>query len=229
MLRLIHKESGDPLKLSKEARSGIYDTRDAMFLPFLEGKDVLELGCGWGYDSFLLSTRAKTVTGVDLNSCAIQQASKRFADVPNISFINDDAIHFLDYGKKFDVIVSFESLEHLTHEEQIVLIKKVWQALKPNGQLFLSTPNGKHIPIYRKNPYHKGELSIKELKLLLSNYFSIQTIKGQIPIVWFFFPIPWDMIEKMWVLLGIYQTMCKLTNNPNTSRTVILRAVRKDR
>lgn len=223
----MHKESGDPLKLPKEARLGIYNTRDAMFLPFVEGKDVLELGCGWGYDTFLLSTKAKMVTGIDVNKSAIEKASKRFAYVPNIIFINDTILNFIDKGKKFDVVVLFESLEHLSYEEQKVLVRKLWQMLNPNGQLFLSTPNGKYIPLYRKNPYHKRELSIIELESLLSRHFKIEVIKGQVPIVWFFIPLPWDMIEKIWLLFGIYEKMCKLRNNPTSCRTVIIRAVRK--
>ena len=225
--KLIHKERGDPLDLPSQAREGIYEMRAAMFLPFVEGKDVLELGCGYGYDAFLFSKRAKMVIGLDVNKNATEKASTRFDHISNLFFVADDALNFLNNGRKFDIIVLFESLEHFTAEEQLVLIKTLWETLKPNGQLFLSTPNGKCVPFYRKNPYHKKELSVEELKMLLSGHFRIETIKGQVSIMWFFLPLPWLLVEKLWLRLGIYTRMCRLRNSHRTSRTIIIRAARK--
>lgn len=161
MMKLFHKESVDPLNLSPQAREGIYEARAEMFLPFVEGKELLEIGCGYGYDAFLFSKKAKMVVAVDVNKNAIEKASTRYTNVSNLTFVSEHALAFLNDGRKFDIVVSFESLEHLNSKEQLALIKNSWEMLKPNGQLFLSTPNGQFVPFYRKNPYHKKELNIE--------------------------------------------------------------------
>jgi 2-polyprenyl-3-methyl-5-hydroxy-6-metoxy-1,4-benzoquinol methylase len=224
-IKKIHVENGDPLDLHPRARAGIYDTRAAMFLPFIKGKDVLELGCGYGYNAFLFSKTANIVIAVDADKKAIAKASKRFSGVSNIVFIANDALVFLnETTKKFDVIVLFEFLEHLSIEEQVFLIKTLREKLKTDGQLFLSTPMGKYIPFYRKNPYHKRELTVEELVILLcSNHFRIEIIKGQVHLLWLFFPFPWGLIEKLWLYLGIYERMCVLRDNPSSSRTIIVK------
>lgn len=165
--------------------------------------------------------------GLDVNKSAIKKASTRFSQISNLFFVADDAINFLGGGRKFDIIVLFESLEHFTAMEQQVLVKKLWEALKPKGQLFLSTPNGKCVPFYRKNPYHEKEISVEELEMLFSNYFKIEAIQGQVSIVWFFLPLPWFLIEKLWLNFGVYKKMCILRKNIRTSRTLMVRAVRK--
>jgi len=224
----LHKENADPLELPDPIRRGVHWTRDQTYLPFVANKKVLELGCGYGYSAFLFSKKAKSVIGVDINDEAIGKARSNYRNVLNLNFIREDALTYLQKNStKFDVIALFEFIEHIEAEKQKELIKKIHEALKPEGQLFLSAPNGKIVPFYRKNPFHKNELSVKELLELVNEYFEVEMLKGQIPLFWFFIPLPWAWLEKIWMLLGIYEKIHQIRDDPENSRTILLRAKKK--
>jgi len=227
MIRSLHKESLDPMKLDFERRNGIYEARAAMFLPYVEGKDLIEIGCGYGYDASLFSKKAKSVVAIDINRTVIDEASKRYRNINNLTFISDHTLKAFAGKRTFDIVISFESLEHLNPAEQVALLEESWAILRPNGQLFLSTPNGQFVPFYRKNPYHKKELNIQELKTLVSCYFEINEMKGQVHIGWLFLPVPWVAIEKIWSVLKIYRRISKLRNRVQTSRTILIRATKR--
>jgi 2-polyprenyl-3-methyl-5-hydroxy-6-metoxy-1,4-benzoquinol methylase len=224
----LHKENVDPLELPDPIRRGVYWTRDQTYLPFVENKEILELGCGYGYTAFLFSKKAKSVVGVDTNDEAIKKARSKYRNISNVNFIREDALTFLQKNStKFDVIALFELIEHIDVEKQKELIKKIHKALKPEGQLFLSTPNGKLVPFYRKNPFHKHELSVKELLELINEYFEVEMLKGQIPLFWFFIPLPWSWLEKIWIVVRICEKIHQIRDNPENSRTILLRAKKK--
>jgi SAM-dependent methyltransferase len=63
-------------------------------------------------------------------------------------FEKDDAKIILT--EKADVIMSFETLEHTPDPESF--LKNIWNILKPNGLLILSTPN---------NPYNEEPMSVE--------------------------------------------------------------------
>jgi|GEM_PF-6214566 hypothetical protein len=52
-------------------------------------------------------------------------------------------------------------------------------------------------------------------------------LKGQIPLFWFFIPLPWAWLEKFWMQLGIYEKIHQIRDNPENSRTILLRAKKK--
>jgi len=151
--RSLHRENVDPSELPDTIRRGVYWTRDQTYLPFVENKEVLELGCGYGYTAFLFSKKAKSVIGVDIDNKAIEKARSNYRNISNLNFIREDALTFLQRNStKFDVIALFEFIEHIDAMKQKELIRRIHDALKPEGQLFLSTPNGKFVPFYRKIP-----------------------------------------------------------------------------
>src|SRR6476661_10381829 len=52
----------------------------------VRGKDVLDLACGEGYGSTLLSHFALSVTGVDIDEQTIRRARTAYSDRPNVRF-----------------------------------------------------------------------------------------------------------------------------------------------
>lgn len=76
------------------------------FVP--DGVTVLDLGCGVGYGSFMLSEKNVTVTGVDDSAEAIQFANTHYKR-PNISYRHGDIFKIRD---RFDYCVAFEIMEH---------------------------------------------------------------------------------------------------------------------
>ena len=100
---------------------------------------VLDLGCGGGLISEGLSKIGANVTGIDFIKENIDIA-KIHAQKNNLN-INYQTLDFENekINSKFDIIVIFEVLEHLTDWKSF--IKKIQSNLKSNGVLIISTIN----------------------------------------------------------------------------------------
>jgi 2-polyprenyl-3-methyl-5-hydroxy-6-metoxy-1,4-benzoquinol methylase len=138
-------------------------------LKYVQGKRVLDYGCGSGYGSQMLSNLADKVIGVDVSSEAIEFAKKKYFS-NNIIFKD---ISELD-DEKFDVITSFQVIEHVTDDKEY--IKKLKNLLNPDGYLLISTPDKKNrlFNFIQKpwNIFHLKEYSRSSLTNLLLNYFA---------------------------------------------------------
>lgn len=151
----------------------------------IKGKKILDIACGIGYGSNLLvqECSASSVTGVDNFPSAINEAKKRYQD-KKLEFICADATLPLPFkDESFDIVVSFETIEHL--EDCSSYIKEIKRVLKKNGLFFLSTPNKKFFsPIWRRpyNQYHKKEWGVGELKRFIDKFFPQSRIYGQIEV-----------------------------------------------
>jgi len=106
----------------------------------LQGKAVLDMGCGDGGISIGLAERGAKVVGIDYDSNSIGLA-RRKAEEHNIAvdfFVNDAEGTELA-NNSFDVIVCNAVIEHVFHPER--LAGEIARLLKPGGILFLDTPN----------------------------------------------------------------------------------------
>ena len=88
----------------------------------------------------------------------------------NLSFLEGSALHIPVQSSSIDVIISFETIEHL--EEQGEMMKEFKRVLKPNGKLLISSP-AKEVYHLRdpENPYHLKELATAEFRELCSRNF----------------------------------------------------------
>lgn len=84
----------------------------------------------------------RLVYGLDLNKKVIQFA-KKFNVSSNTIFKVDNAFS-IEYNKEFSAIFAVEILEHLDPNMHFDFIDGCLSALKPDGLLFLSTPNEPH-------------------------------------------------------------------------------------
>ena len=100
---------------------------------------ILDLGCGGGLISEGLSRLGANVTGMDFVEDNIN-AAKIHAKKNNLK-INYKTLNFENekINSKFDVIVVFEVLEHLSNWKSF--IEKIQSNLNPNGVLIMSTIN----------------------------------------------------------------------------------------
>lgn len=137
-------------------------------------KKVLDIACGSGYGSYLIANegKAKEVVAVDLNSDSIRYGNHRF-NLPNINRSVGDAQEFLQENS-FDIIVSFETIEHLPKYEQF--LKNMSKTLTNDGHFFVSTPIVKKTRTNCDNPYHVIEWSFEDFHNLINNYFTIDEI-----------------------------------------------------
>ena len=141
-----------------------------------ENSEVLDAACGVGYGTSILSKKSKNIIGIDYSKTAIKLAKKNHQN-KKIKFFESDIINF-KYKKKFDAIVSLETLEHINKTNGIKWIKKCYNLLKKNGIFVCSSPllrirNGKP---FITNPHHLHEMKRSELENILKKTFKVKNI-----------------------------------------------------
>ena len=126
---------------------------------------VIDLGGGIGnMAANLANSRTDIhVTVIDLDPVSIRIGSELFKEIPNLDFVCEDA-RLSRYGSKFDYCFMIELLEHVPPESHISLIETALSTLKPNGKLFLTTPNAIN---QEDEPWgHIGLLNLRRAKEL---------------------------------------------------------------
>ena len=217
------RESGDhitDLSFPESVRT-LNLNRYLFALRFTNRKAVLDIGCGYGYGSFLLSQRASSVIGIDRDAVAIRAAKERFTRL-NITFECHDAMDFLRRsGRRFDLVTMFEVLEHLRSQE--LLLKLIPNVLKGNGTFILSTPNKRYTTVFRRNPYHAHEFDLEELvRLVESAGFCVHDAYGLLPGALLHIPLPYYALMRLVQLIPSCSKFLQLNTSPATSRTLLL-------
>ncbi|CAN7664707.1 MULTISPECIES: class I SAM-dependent methyltransferase [unclassified Variovorax] len=143
------------------------------------GRDVLDIACGEGYGSALLADVARSVVGVDISHDAVAHASRTYAAHENLRFLQGSATQIPVADACIDVAVSFETLEHLAEQEE--MLTELRRVLKPSGILIISSPNKKVYSDDRNyvNEFHVKELYFDELGGLLHRHFPATRYFGQ--------------------------------------------------
>ena len=134
------------------------------------GKRVLDIACGEGYGSEMLSRNAKSVVGVDINPATVAHAMTKYRS-PKVRFIEGACEKIPLPDKSVDLVVSFETLEHIEDHDQF--LGEIERVLDSGGILVISTPEKsaysdkpKHV-----NPFHKKELYREQFLRLLSQKY----------------------------------------------------------
>lgn len=107
-----------------------------LFRKELEGKSILDLGCGEGYflDSVSRQLNHKSLVGLDV---AIPPLSKHHK---NIEFITSSIIKF-DLNRQFDVGFSNQVLEHIAPSDLPVHLASVRASIRNGGLFIINLPN----------------------------------------------------------------------------------------
>lgn len=145
---------------------------------FAKSRRVLDIASGEGYGAFLLSMHAEEVVGVDVSREAVEQARSKY-NSDRLSFEVGSISSIPMSDSYFDVIVSFETLEHVDGHEQV--LSELVRVLKQDGVLIISTPDKRVYSdeVSRQNHYHVKELYYPEFRRLLSTYFKHVEYYGQ--------------------------------------------------
>jgi len=150
---------------------------------FVKGKSVLDAACGSGYGTKMLELAgAARVTGIDISEEAVINAMQIYKGERS-EFITAD-IHKLPFvDKSYDIIISFETIEHI--DDGAIWLQESARVLKDDGILIISSPNrevtepGLYFDEQPTNPYHKHEYNIGEFVGELLAEYDLLELYGQ--------------------------------------------------
>jgi SAM-dependent methyltransferase len=139
---------------------------------------VLDLGCGEGYGTALLSQAVGDIVGLDVDEAAIAHAASRYTSA-NCRFRRHDGERLPFEDAAFDAVVSFQVIEHVPGDR--LYVSEASRVLKPGGRLILTTPNAANrlAPGHRPwNRFHVREYRAAELGDLLAGAFAGVDVLG---------------------------------------------------
>jgi SAM-dependent methyltransferase len=143
------------------------------------GRRVLDAACGEGYGSAMLASVARDVIGVDIDPQSVAHARARYASRPGLRYEQADATALPFADRAFDLVTSFETLEHLAAQQE--LLRGFARVLDDDGVLVISSPD-KHTYSEQagfRNEFHVRELYREELLELLGAHFPHVRLYGQ--------------------------------------------------
>jgi 2-polyprenyl-3-methyl-5-hydroxy-6-metoxy-1,4-benzoquinol methylase len=145
----------------------------------IQGRSVLDFGCGSGYGAGLMAAKGARVTGVDISPASIAHATRAY---PAAAFMDMD-LTAADVPERiqgqFDFVVSFDVIEHV--EKYWQFVRNIRQLLSKDGIAVIGCPNRFATFDYNVewNPYHVQEFTPTQLAWILRTEFSSVTMLGQ--------------------------------------------------
>jgi len=137
---------------------------------------IADMACGVGYGTWLMSKNANYVIGVDISDVALTHANANFKE------INNEFIHGNDYNfeDKFDMVISYETIEHMDEKAGDDFLRKIRRSLKSDGILIMSTPINKTAVKHNVTEFHVREYDDLEFpEKLKANGFNVIEMYGQ--------------------------------------------------
>lgn len=156
-----------PFRSRKGLTSGEHFARYLFASGFCAGKRVLDVACGPGYGSYILKTLgASEVVGVDCDAGTIAFARRAYGG-PGLEFRAGDATALDLDGPPFEVIVSFETLEHIANVD--AYLENVKRRLAPGGLFLVSCPHDARSPWV--SPFHVRHYTYHEFREVVARHF----------------------------------------------------------
>lgn len=170
-----------------------------------KNKKILDLGCGQGYFSRILTKKGGIVTGIDLSKELIHIANQRNQEQGlKIKYFVSDAANLKDLkNNAFDIIISNMALMDIENIEKT--FKECSRVLKNNGQLIFSIVS----PIFGISERSKDDngyfLKITKYKTnsSMSNenrWYNFKTVHYHRPIGYYI-----NLLRKHWFYINNYE------------------------
>lgn len=101
-----------------------------------DNKDILDCGCGSGILVYLLSKKAKSISGVDIRKECIDFCNRKIGG----NFKQGDLMT-LNLNKKFDVVICSDVIEHFYPKDRENVLRNLDKHVKEGGMLILTFPS----------------------------------------------------------------------------------------
>ena len=146
----------------------------------VRGHVTLDAACGSGYGlTILANSGATSVIGLDASTTAVLLA-KKAPTSSRIAIIRGDVMRLPIKSGKIDVVVSLETIEHVSSPE--TCMREIHRVLREEGCAVVSTPNKTIVSPHSENPanpFHVREFTAVEFQSLLNQLFPLVTLYGQ--------------------------------------------------
>jgi SAM-dependent methyltransferase len=190
------------------------------------GRRVLDMACGEGYGSEVLSRSARAVVGLDANPEAHEHARLRYVR-QNLEFERGMVETYGEAGE-FDAVVFLQTIEHV--QDPVAVLGHFKRLLAPGGVAYISTPNLLTLaPAGAEksdNPWHIKEYRSHEFKALCESGFDDVQLLGlfharKLRIHAWALSLGWDEVHKR---LGLTKAFYDWFTPAISSRDFALRA-----
>lgn len=197
-----------------------------------QGTDsVLDVGCGDGRLTYLISRKADTVIGVDCQERPLEFA-RLICDslgAKDIVFQKGN-IFSLDFEEgTFDKVTCFDVIEHLPQDAASKALAELSRVLKSGGRVYLTTPNRKNLRSrifgHTLSYKHHQEYCLEELAGLFGGHFDDLAFYG----IYIPFPIPYaDHYVNVFPVRWIFNRLLVLgKNHPALSNSILVSGTKK--
>ena len=107
----------------------------------LDGKHILELGCGSAQitRNIASSGRDRKITALEVDQVA-HEKNLQITDLPNVTFVLSGAQQVPLPDESVDVVFMFKSLHHVPLDLMQAALQEIWRVLKPGGLAYISEP-----------------------------------------------------------------------------------------
>lgn len=129
---------------------------------------VLELGCGVGVFTGLLSRRVKNgvIEAVDLSDKSIEAARKSLGDKQNIIFETSDIVKYQPHNTNFNFVTLLDVIEHVPLAEHGNLFRQISTYTDEHSLVCINIPNPEYIEYLREHEPEKLQIVDQSVQLL---------------------------------------------------------------
>ncbi len=125
----------------------VYDSVIDKFLNEMKNKNILDLGCGTGIQTFRIAPICNKIIGIDISTQLLEKATKKCSNLNNVTFKEADATLLPFENNSFDIVISFgETISHINDYEKAY--KESLRVLKPGGYFIFSVLNKWNIGLF---------------------------------------------------------------------------------
>jgi demethylmenaquinone methyltransferase/2-methoxy-6-polyprenyl-1,4-benzoquinol methylase len=152
---------------------------------FLQNKSVLEIACGTGYWTKIISNAAHSIVAIDSSKEVLDIAKLKSYQISNVKFFNDDALSLSKIENTFSASYCGFWLSHIHRKNIEPFITNLHTKLKPGSVVVMIDNNfveGSSTPVSRKdeegNTYQLRKLEDGSEHEVLKNFYLEDELKN---------------------------------------------------